>query len=176
MLQALPAGLDVLARRPGVGLPLLLASIFAPCGGCGLKFASPDARSTAGRDAANDQSASLVRLRDAAAVDDHSRASGVEADSISGQNVVNLVVQTVEKSPRAALGVLLGLAGAFIVACGLVAAFWWLARRSSRDLGVVIRAIESSGADVKQKVALERSRLTALHRRVQRETRKAVQA
>lgn len=133
-------------------------------------LAAPDAKISAGKDVEVDQSSSLVKNPSVEVAADHSRASGVDAESITGGNVVNFVVQAVEKSPWSVLRAFCALSAALLV---LLTASWLLWRRSRRlysDLDILIRAVEAAGAEVKQKVAKEDARRSPLGREVQKRT------
>lgn len=136
--------------------------------GCGLKLASPDGRIASGRDSSLDQSSSLARVGGVAAGGDHSRASGLASDSISGANVVNFVVQSVERAPGTFLRAFVITLVVALLLMILVAVLWLRLRRALSDLAVVIRGVELSGGDVKRVVADLDVRRSSLHHRVQR--------
>jgi|GEM_PF-4459718 len=162
--------------------------------GCGVKLASPDAHLNSGRDSDLDQSSSFVapkaeiQARDNTQTDqstsavknltaevggDHSRASGVDSELISGGNVVNFVVQTVEKAPSVLFTVLWVLGVIILTLFGLAMlcfVLWKRLRAASTQLEIVISGVEASEGDAKQKIAAEVARRSKFHRTVQRRT------
>lgn len=131
------------------------------CGiSCVAKTASTDKGDVAAVKAGGDIGA--LKGRDATAAGYSSKASGVDAGPISGENVTTIVMQGARDSAGSLLLALI------CCAAGLVA-LWWSRRRLTKDLSMMIHSVESCD-DCKHAIAKAAVKNTAFHKRVKRET------